>query len=853
MDNYNIIDISVRDLVEFTARAGNIDNRRSSFKELDAMRRGTRMHAKIQKSMGDNYRAEVSLKHSSTILRDGNEFVITTSGRADGIVKPDKSESCDKSYVEIDGNNYSDLSKEEDISFLQYLIDNNDTKGIFHIFEKTEESREESVKIKEDKDIYIIDEIKCVLRDLDRIKHPVSFHRAQAMCYAWFYCEDNNLSEIAIRITYCNLDTGICKYFGEVFSYGYLEKWYNFLLMEYAKWAAFQLEWNKKRDITIKNLDFPFEYRQGQREFVKSVYLTIIRDKKIFIQAPTGAGKTISTIFPAVKAIGEKQIEKIFYITAKNITRTAAEETFRILRKAKALIKTVNITAKEKICILEKPDCNPEACERAKGHFDRVNDAVYDLINHEDDITREVILLYAERYKVCPFEMCLDVSLWVDAVICDYNYVFDPRAYLRRFFEIQTKKKYAVLVDEAHNLVDRACDMYSASVVKEDFLKVKKIIENVSKKSTKAIDNCNKELLKFKRECEGMNIYEDIYVVDKLVLLFDRLINVLNDFFNENDNYEGKDEVFNLYFDIRHFSDMFDNASDDYLVYTHFRENGDFELRLNCMNPARNIGMQLEKVKSSILFSATLLPITYYKEQLSGNRTDYDFYADTPFEKHKRMILVADNISTRYTRRGEKEYRKIAEYIRIFVNSKCGNYLIFFPSYRFLENVYEYMDEDTKEYVIIQKQGMSEEDKEIFLSEFVANPSVTKAGMCVLGGVFSEGIDLKNDRLIGVCIVGTGLPMVCDEREIYRNYYDNYNNNGFSYAYLYNGMNKVLQAAGRVIRTVDDMGVILLLDERFLTAQYKNLFPREWFPYYVINENILNEKLEEFLNIEGGY
>ena len=845
-ENRRVIKISVRDLVEFVMRSGDIDSTRSSSRELDAMKKGTKLHKKVQKSMARNYLPEIQLKEEAKVDRDDIKFAIAIEGRADGIILPDRSKSCDKSYREILRENFIDRTntssyKENNHSLYEMSLFGGE-ESISHNLE----NYEDSPYVKEDRKHIIIHEIKGVLRDVNLIKEPVSYHRAQAMCYAYIYAKQNKEKIISIRVSYYNLESENSKHFGEVFTFEYLDKWFEELMKEYTKWAYYRAKWEEKRNNSIKKLEFPFEYRPSQRKLVADVYRTIIRDKKLYLEAPTGVGKTISTVFPAIKSLGEEVSEKIFYLTAKTITRTAAENTFRIISGKGTKIKFVTITAKEKICCNEQVSCNPVDCPRAKGHFDRVNDAVFELINNENDISREVILDYAAKYKVCPFEMCLDVSLWVDAVICDYNYVFDPNVYLRRFFEGDIKQNYVFLIDEAHNLVERACEMYSALLVKEDFLTVKKLVDGHSTKLSKALEACNKELLKFKRICEDCEVIHDFGEIGALIIYLMRAITYIDEFTRDHNNFEYMDTLLELYFDMRHFVNMYDLIDDDYLIYTYFDEYNNFKIQLRCMNPSRNLKNQLKKGKSAIFFSATLLPIRYYMGQLGADDDDYAVYAPSEFDKNKRNIMVAKDVSTKYTRRNDREYMRIANYIEKFIDAKIGNYFVFFPSYIFMEKVYEKIDDNIKKSILLQDVNMTEGDKEDYLYKFEEVSNETKVGFCVLGGIFSEGIDLKNDRLIGAVVVGTGLPMVCTEREIYRGYYDDVNGNGFEYAYLYAGMNKVLQAAGRVIRTYEDIGQILLLDERLLTRQYQVLFPREWFPYDVVSIENVEEKVKEF-------
>lgn len=789
-----VVKISVRTLVEFILRCGDINVGGRGVRDTEAMQKGSKIHRKIQNSMGGDYKAEVALAQEIPMERDGIAFTLVVEGRADGIF-----------------------------------------------------TREERT---------VIDEIKGMYLDVLKLEEPFMIHEAQAKCYGYIYALQNQLNEIEIQMTYANLDEEDIKRFQKVYPMDVLTKWFEDLVNEYAKWAVWQIKWEEERNATIKQVDFPFPYREGQKNLVTGVYKTILRSKKLYIEAPTGVGKTMSTVFPTVKAMGEGLVEKIFYLTAKTITRTVAEEAFHILRDKGMNLKVITLTAKDKICILDKPDCNPNSCERAKGHFDRVNDAIYDMLVSEHEISRELVEQYAIKHCVCPVEMALDVTLWADAIICDYNYAFDPRVFLRRFFQNEKKHDYCFLVDEAHNLVERAREMYSASLIKDDFLEVKNIVKFRSKKLEKKLSACNRKLLLMKKEWEeakaGGLEYEPGALVDQFIITVMNALTEFDIFLNEYLEFEERDKVLDLYFAIFHFLNMYEIMNDKYKVYINVNEEGHFFVKLQCMDPSDNIKACLDKGRSAVFFSATFLPIQYYKDQLAGTADDYAIYAPSPFDVNKRRIFVARDVSTKYTRRNFVEYEKIVKYIYEFVMRKKGNYLLFFPSYQYMRTIYDLMEglewkerfQDCEYFV--QSQHMTEREREEFLESFTADANVCRLGFCVMGGIFSEGIDLKQDRLIGTVIVGTGLPMVCDDRELFRAYYQEREEKGFEYAYLYNGMNKVLQSAGRVIRTTEDVGAILLLDERFTTSAYTTLFPHEWYPHEIVSLSSLKERLDDF-------
>lgn len=778
------IRISVRNLVEFLLRSGDLDNRRGGVSDKDAMQAGTRAHQRIQKKMGPFYQAEVSLAFE----KEYENFILRVEGRADGIL--------------------------------------------------------------EEPDSFMVEEIKGVFRELEGLEEPVPVHLAQAKCYAFLYGLEKHQKTMRVLMTYCRLETEEgqpmepltkedvrpetsnrkIRHFLFSYSLDELELWFDDLLDEYYKWADFQYRWQKERDASMQGLEFPFPYRPGQRELVSGVYRTILRRKELFVQAPTGIGKTMSTVFPAVRAVGEGHGDKIFYLTAKTITRTVAQEAFAILKAKGLRMKAVTLTAKEKMCACEEMHCNPEECPRAKGHFDRVNAAVFEMLTEGEDYGREALMAQAEKWQVCPHEMQLDVASWTDAVICDYNYVFDPNVRLKRFFGEGNKGDYLFLIDEAHNLVDRGREMFSASLVKEEFLEMKRELRaySVDRQLEKALDRCNRQLLVYKRECDKVEILESI---SGFLFALMNLMSELEKFMESSRKGQLADKVLEFYFRVRSFVGISELVDENYRIYTSYLEDGRFQIRLLCVNPAANLQQCLNKGRSAVFFSATLLPIQYYKKLFSTNTDDYAVYVDSPFPEENRCLLIGAQVSSRYTRRGPEEYQKIASYIYQMILPRKGNYMVFFPSYRLMKDVYEFFQEqisETDTEVLLQTPSMGESERESFLQAFAGEPDHTLVGFCVMGGIFSEGIDLDGEKLIGAAVVGTGIPQVGTEREILKRFYDERQESGFDYAYRFPGMNKVLQAAGRVIRTTSDKGVILLLDERFLQRDYRALFPREW-------------------------
>ena len=794
------IRISVRHLVEFLLRSGDLDNRSGGSSE-ELMQLGSRMHRKLQKEAGGDYTAEVAL----TLNWPLGDLSVRLEGRADGI------------YCAED-----------------------DERG----------------------ELWTIDEIKTTYRSLRSLRAPQPVHLAQARCYAFMYALREELDFVQIRMTYANLLTEKLKYFYETCSREELRGWFGDLMEEYRKWAEFERQWISIRTQSIKALTFPFPYREGQKDLAAGVYRTIVHGRKLLLEAPTGTGKTITTLFPAVKSMGEGKTNRIFYLTAKTITRTAAQETASLLRAKGLRLNSVSLTAKDKICVIGEPDCNPAACPRARGHFDRINEALYDILTKHDCFGREEIEACAETFQVCPFELGLDISLFSDLIIGDYNYLFDPHASLKRFFgEGTSKNDYVFLIDEAHNLIDRGREMYSAHIRRSDVRRMQAKVKTLYPDLEKKLRALSRQLRAVDKTTEA-----DFTVLPEIDPLADAVCTVegqIAAILQENMQKEmsgqmkkdplaeekraAQKDILNFYFDIRHFTDILERLDEHYQIYAKKCGREDVMVRLYCVDPSTCIAQCMNRGRASILFSATFLPIQYYKALLGGTQEDYEIYATSVFDSRRRGLYIISDVTSRYTRRSEEEFSRIAACIHAAAAQRHGNYMAFFPSYAFMNEVSARMPvkEDTD--YLVQQPGMTEPEREQFLQRFsLVSNDRSLIGLCVLGGIFGEGIDLQGDALIGVMIVGTGIPQVCDERELLKHYFDDHGKSGYDYAYRYPGMNKVLQAAGRVIRTQEDVGIVALLDERFLQPSSQRLFPREWMTYHTSDSVDIGKKVERF-------
>lgn len=691
----------------------------------------------------------------------------------------------------------------------------------------------------------IIDEIKTTYIPYDEITDQHFVHFAQAYIYAYLYALDHEVEELDVRLTYYQIEDKKIKYFERHKTLKELEEFYLDTLQEYLKWANLKRTIEETSHTSLQSLSFPFpHYRKGQREFAVAVYKTILDKDTLFAQAPTGIGKTISTLFPSLKAIGERKCEKIFYLCAKTITASVAYDTIHLLYEQGIHFKTVAITAKDKICFLEERNCDPNVCPYAKGYFDRCQNALYELVSEHDFIESHIVCTIAQKHLVCPFELSLDASLYADVIVGDYNYVFDPRVYLKRFFT--EKGNYVFLVDEAHNLVDRAREMYSASLTKGSFKEARKMIPKDRKLLLNSIQRVIKIMNHLSKECKEHDDFLAFEENDEALLqAVADFVEHMDAYFQSEHEEQHDDELKQLYFDSLNFGKIADFYDENFVLFVA-NEGKDCMIKQFCMNPVHPILEILKKGRSTIFFSATLSPIDYFLSLLGGDDTTKRLSLPSPFDKKHCCCMIANQISTRYGNRHTSLPDLIAM-IYASVSMKKGNYIIFAPSYTYMQQIHEaftqcYPNVKTTK----QSQNMSEQMKQEFLSSFDYSDEL-HLYFCVIGGMFSEGIDLKQDRLIGAIIIGVGLAQINPQQDLIMRHFDAQNHMGFAYAYQFPGMNKVLQSAGRVIRSDNDKGMILFIDERYTTQRYLTLLPAHYRHYQVVtNPSSAMHLLEDF-------
>lgn len=776
-----VVKESVRGIIEYVLKSGSLDDR---YMGKNRALEGTIAHQKLQASnekVYTNYQKEVKLDYLFELKFN--------------------SEESRNQYKEEVG--LKSLAEIENINLLL-------------------EGRADGIII-ESGSVYI-EEIKSTMKSLVLIDEDYNeLHWAQAKFYAYIYSAKEELNNISIRLSYFNIETEEVKSFDKNFTFNELEGFVFNIINEYKKWVVLKTNLNGERNESIRALTFPFEsYRRGQKELAITCFNTIKEKSLLFAQAPTGIGKTISTIFPAIKSLNEDRGERIVYLTAKTITRTVAEEAIKRLKDNGLKCRSITLTAKEKACFKDKVNCNPEYCEYAVDYFDKVNNAIYDILKEEDDFTREKIEGYSRKMMLCPFELALDLSLWCDIIVCDYNYAFDPTAKLKRFFEDNVYKNI-LLVDEGHNLVDRARNMYSAEIYKDKILKMGRIIKGKAPNLYKSLNSINKELIEIRREVqetEKNSIYkEDQYKsLYKLMRIF---LKECDEYLIKATNTEGYDEIRDLYFNIRNFISISELYSDEYVTIVELDGN-DVKVKLFCVNPSKNLGKIIKETYSTIIFSATLTPINYYIDLLGGDSKSYRMRLPSPFKK-ENLKVYGYPLNMRYTQR-ENNIDKLCKLINKFKEEQVGNYIVFLPSYQYLKQIYtRYVEIYSNKNTVCQEDILTELEKEEFINNFQEGANIL--AFCVIGGIFSEGIDLPGDRLIGAIVVGVGFPKISNEGDIIKDYYKE---KGFDYAYIYPGINKVMQGVGRVIRTETDEGRVLLVDDRYFSSKYRNLLPKEW-------------------------
>ncbi len=756
--------IGVRELVEFECKSGDLDASQSS---TNTALEGARIHRMLQKQAGPNYEKEVTLKAAVTLA--GEDYTI--DGRADG-------------------------------------VDKDDASGLT-----------------------IVDEIKTSALDFAELSDDaLGRYWAQAAVYGHFLCTDRQLDRIILQLTYYQTTTKQITRQQWPLPAADLAEYYQALLHDYAGWVIFRHQLKQERDASLTPLTFPFgDFRPQQREFAAAVYKTIHTQQRLFVQAPTGTGKTMATLFPAVKAMPAEGLNRLFYLTAKEATRQSAEDGCRLLIDQGAQLRCITLTAKDKISFCPPEKRTPDLCPYYRGYYDRNKAAVKDIISHERLLDRATIERYAKKHTVDPFELSLDAARFADVVICDYNYLFDPLVFLQRFFA-QPDSSQFFLIDEAHNLIHRARDMYSATLTSAGLSPLAATLRqhhqreasNALRQLRTAFTAVGKALT-----AKEQNEWVSVEALTEFNQKVARFVERIHEWLPGQPADEDIQAVLPVYFDCISYSRIAELYGEQYRTVVE-REHQQVRITQLCLDPEPFVDACLHKGRGAVLFSATLSPLTYYQELLADPADSLVYQLPSPFPAGHQLVVIRDDVATTYQRRAANEARIVAA-LAAFAQTRTGNYLVFLPSYHYLEQVYMAFSAAYPEITVFsQTGGMAATDRAAFLAHFQPHPTATSVGFAVLGGSFGEGIDLPADRLIGVAVVGVGLPGLSLRNNLLKAYFNARNGQGFTYAYQLPGLNNVLQAGGRLIRGMHDRGVILLLDERFAQPRYQHYLPLSW-------------------------
>lgn len=785
--------VSVHDVVDLLLRGGDIDDRifnQSSIQE------GSRIHLSYQRKQDSSFISEYPLSISFSY----DDFDIKVSGKADGITK---------------GSSF-----------------------------------------------YKIVEIKSTVDDIASFhKKNENWHLGQALFYAYIFSLTNALEEIDIQLLYISQkDEKIQSSFYYHYSYDELSSFVKDLMNRYHSFIAKIMMKKEERDISIQDIAFPFsELRAGQHEMMAKVDESFISKSKAYIQAPTGMGKTVAVLYPLIKQMRSDSLDKILYLTSKNSIKQIAMNTIETFTKQGGKIKALEITSKENICFnKEKGHCNSSECPFAKGYYDKLFESINEILDEDKPYTREYIEDRCIKKEMCPYSFEMDIASYMDILVLDYKYVFDINDPLQL---LTNREHISLAIDECHNLPDRVKDMYSIKLYPEE---IEHIIASSKGKTYTTLRNHLKKIL---IEIEEINNSTDEKsnniaipsISEKLYSLIEKSSDDIKKIAKKEPE-KVKDELLEFMFNLDDFNQLYDfsctyEEKSPFIIYISRDENQKaVSLSIINIDPSSIIKEKTSSYDCSIFFSATLLPKDYYIDLLGGDETDIEdaLILPSPFLKENRRIYINTNLSLRYQDR-DRTLFDVYCYIKSAISMKKGNYFIFCPSFYYLEALNSFFSqEDLDIDIFVQKKAMGESEKKNFLENFKYNNEKTTIALVVIGGIFSEGIDLVGDRLIGAIVISAGLPQICFERDVIKNYYeDKREGNGFLYAYTYPGINRILQAGGRVIRTSNDRGFILYIDSRFKNPLYRDII-RELYPDAInlISTSQLRASLKRFYQEE---
>lgn len=782
------LQISVRNLVEFVFRQGDLS---FFLGPSPSAIEGIRAHQVIQNSRPEPYRKEVPV----SILIQDEEIELKVEGRIDGVF--------------------------------------------------------------DHPDIPMIEEIKTTLSDtLFDSANGKEVHWAQLKVYAYIYGMQKEATRMKTQLTYFHLLKNKTTQHLAEFTMDELEDFFHRVIGAYIDWIKVIIQWQRTRDRSIEAATFPYPaYRKGQKELAKAVYYTLLEGKRMMVQAHPGIGKTMAIIFPALKILARGETGKIFYLTARTTGQQAAEEAVSELGEQGLRLKRVTITAREKICPYNHYECSSD-CPLAAGYFDRLSDGLTYAFQHHDDLSRHEVEKISEQLRLCPYAFSRELALWADMVIADFNYAFDPGASLQYFSADNGDALPPILlVDEAHNLVDRGREMYSVEIRKSEIMKMRKSFKGDSPEIHRQLTNLNNRLNRIKRriinennpflepkELKGL-MRQQRKCMDQLItrLMSPRPIPFMRQFL----------ELMGTVLGFIRIRDMHDKSYQNFGEYQEMSR--DFRLKLFCMDPSNHLEQIYRQCQGIIMFSATMSPMPYYK-RLLGLEECIELKVPSPFPAENFRLMINSHISTLYRQR-EASKKEVGRAILAMVRQRLGNYFAFFPSYQYLIKVQEVIVQENQDLnIVAQTPNMTASERKNYLSHFVdtEDPERSTLGLAVMGGIFGEAIDLPGNRLLGVAIVGVGLPAITLEGELMKEYFAEGGLAGFDYAYQFPGLNRVFQGIGRVIRSEQDRGIALLIDQRYAQHRYYAHLTQQWQPVLVKNQEEMEQQLASFWEKANG-
>ncbi|TKC88344.1 ATP-dependent DNA helicase [Trinickia terrae] len=677
-----------------------------------------------------------------------------------------------------------------------------------------------------------LEEVKTYRGDLDAMPaNHRALHWAQALVYGHLLCQTRALTQLSVTLVYFDIGSQKETVLAQMHDAASLETFFVEQCERFLGWAAQEAAHREARNAALAALKFPHDtFRSGQRELAVAVYRAARDGQPLMAQAPTGIGKTLATIFPALKAFGEDRIERLFFLTAKTPGRALALDAIDTLRAragAPLPLRTLELVARDKAC--EHPDksCHGESCPLARGFYDRLDAARSAALTSAGRLDREAVRAAALAHDVCPYYLAQELARWSDVVVGDYNYYFDSSALLYAFARLN-QWRVAVLVDEAHNLLERARKMYTAAIEQTAFRAARKTAPATLKKP----------LERLHREWNALNRAQtSAYAVHaevpaRLLSAAQNLIGAISDQLADAP-LSIDDALLQVFFDAMHFvalaeqfgeHSIFDVTRDETSRGT--RPQTSSTLCVRNVIPAPFLAPRYAAAHTTVMFSGTLSPQHFYRDTLGLPEATHWLDVEGPFRAQQLKVHVAAHVSTRWRDR-ERSLEPIVELIARQYAAQPGNYLGFLSSFEYLERVAALLRERHPALPIwTQAPRMDEAARDAFLARF--RETRRGIGFAVLGGAFSEGVDLVGEQLIGAFIATLGLPQMNPVNEQMRRTMEAKFGNGYDYVYLYPGMQKVVQAAGRVIRTEDDTGVVHLIDDRYRRSEVRRLLPGWW-------------------------